>query len=240
MSEFGDHEPSSYSSHNFSEQRRSYQSFARARAREAEQKAEPMENLVPELVTIDCKWPLILGNDVTGSLGREWIATQFSKFPYLHVAGKVFMGQDQKILYGAIGDSNGNTLGSRGDKYFLQVLEEATDGGNAEEEIKKLIPEGGGGGQGMEDYQLFVLYALHNIKSPKANRKPLLILNGDEAPYESVKPELAKRVYVELDEEISTDEIFRLAKEKFTIYIAFSKATPAPNMAESAKKYDGH
>lgn len=219
MSEPGDYDPGIHREHNFDSARKIYQDHAIRRVEEAKEKDEPMENLVPASITTNCRWPLISVNDVTGSVGAEWIKIFFSKFPYVFNEGKGYMGKDLRVCFGAIGDSNPTRDGGSPDTYFLQAVDFVDDTG-AVKAIKKLIPECGGGGQQCEDYQLWVLYAYHNIHFPKARRKPLLILSGDEAPYESVSKQLAKKVNVNLSTaKISTDEIFRLAKQKFTIYM---------------------
>lgn len=219
MSEPGSRESGPHREHVFSEQRQNYQQHAKRRVEEAKEKNEPMENLVPSSITTNCIWPLLLGSDVTGSVGAAWLTPMFAKFPYLFILGKIFMGERLRILFGGIGDSHPTRGGGLPDKYFSQFTEFVDDSG-ATEAIKKVIPECGGGSQDREDYQLWVLYALHNIHFPKARRKPLMILSGDEAPWEEVSRALAKKVHVNLGaDKISTEKIFKLAKEKFTIYI---------------------
>lgn len=219
MAEPGDSEPGPHREHVFKDQRVNYQKHAKARVEEAKEKNEPMENLVPLSITTDCPWPLLLGPDVTGSVGAEWLSHMFAKFPYLFILGKIFMGEKLRVLFGGIGDSHSTRSGGLADKYFAQFTE-FVDKLHAPETIKKIIPECGGGGQNKEDYQLWVLYALYNIHFPKARRKPLMILTGDEAPWEEVSRELAKKVHVNLDaDKISTEKIFKLAKKKFTIYM---------------------
>lgn len=207
--------------HSFEKSRQEFQSHAKTRTEEARKKDESMESLLPLSITTDCTWPLLSLADVTGSVGEAWLTPMFSKYPYLFHEGKAYMGKDLRILFGAVGDShpsNGNSGGS-GDKYFAQSTE-FVDETIVTTAIKKLIPECGGGGQVREDYQLWVLYALHNIYFPKARRKPLLIITGDEAPWETVSRALAKKVHVDLDkDEISMEEIFALAKKKFTVYM---------------------
>lgn len=219
MAENEDYDPGPFRTHDFSQERRNYQSFAHERVSEAKAKGEPVSSLIPTSISTNCPWPLLLGTDVTGSVGKEWLSIFFSKFPYLFIEGKEYMGSQMEVCFGAIGDLYPSASGcGAGDKYFLQALS-FIQAEKATETIKKLIPEGGGGGQAKENYELFALYVLKNIFFPKARRKPLLIFNGDEAPYESVSRQIASRINVTLDGEISTAEIFRQLKQKCTVYI---------------------
>jgi hypothetical protein len=219
MAEGDDYSPGVHAEHDFKRSRQTYQTHARQRVEEVKQKPEPLINLLPLSITTDCTWPLLSLADVTGSVGEAWLTPMFAKYPYLFHEGKIYMGKDLRILFGAVGDSHLDRNGGPADKYFAQAIEFVNEF-EVKEKIKKLVPEGGGGGQSKEDYQLWVLYALHNIHFPKARRKPLLILNGDEAPWEEVSRELARKVHVDLGaDKISTKKIFKLAKEKFTIYM---------------------
>lgn len=212
-------EPSDYKptkGHSFSQATVNYQQHAKKRIEEAVKKDEPASNLIPVSITTDCLWPLIILADVTGSVGAEWLKFLFAKFPYIFENREYYMGKDLRICFGALGDSHP----PKPDKYFFQGVEFVGESGAAEA-IKKLIPNCNGGGQAKEDYQFWALYALTNIHFPKARRKPLIIFTGDEAPWDSITRQEAKRINVNLDvDEISTDEIFRQLKKKCTVYIA--------------------
>lgn len=220
MGEPKDYDPGEHRTHDFTEQRRHYQHFASERAEEAKQKDEPATNLIPVSLTTNCLWPLLLVADVTASVDQEWLASFFSKFPYLYNEGKTYMGPGLRICFGAVGDSHKTRQGGSPDKYYFQAVDFVDDRGAAAA-LKKLIQERGGGGQAKEDYQQWAFYADRNIHFPKARRKPLMILMGDEAPYDEVTRAEAAKINVHLDKsKITTDEIFASLTKRCSVYAA--------------------
>lgn len=70
-----------------------------------------------------------------------------------------------------------------------------------------------------ETYELALLYLLHNVKMPKAIA-PVVILIGDEMPYDFIPPDLAESVAsVKLEKRISTAELVRRVKERYSLYL---------------------
>jgi hypothetical protein len=144
MAEGDDYSEGQHSTHDFTRARQTFQTHARERVEEVKQKPEPLINLLPLSITTNCKWPLLSLADVTGSVGEAWLTPMFSKYPYLFHEGKIYMGKDLRILFGAVGDSHPASGGGSPDKYFAQATE-FVDEFQVKEKIKKLVPEGGGG-----------------------------------------------------------------------------------------------
>ena len=121
---------------------------------------------------------IFLGLDVTGS-NIQFIYNIWDKMP-------MFQEQIEKqgtlphaeINFSAIGDA-------RCDSAPLQVAEFAS-GDPLDEWLTKIFPEGRGGGQRMETYELWAYYLSHKVQMNP--QKVFAFLQVDEAPY----PTLAK------------------------------------------------
>ena len=88
-----------------------------------------------------------------------------------------------------------------------------------QDHLKSLVVEGGGGGGGTETYELAALYFARNVEMPKAVRKPILIMIGDEIPYDMVAPDVAERyAYALVEKRISSEAIFKELMEKYSVY----------------------
>jgi uncharacterized phage-like protein YoqJ len=104
------------------------------------------------------------------------------------------------------------------DKYPLQVTNFEKRSGLIKS-IKDIFPEGGGGGQLTESYELGAYYLLNHCKTPKC-KKPLCIIFGDEAPYDRVNCHQVKALIGDdLKQDLSTTEVLKELKEKFDTYI---------------------
>jgi hypothetical protein len=220
MPEGDDYEP--VREHNFAREKEKaekhrIESFAQAKAEK-----KVVSDLIPKSVTFTCKWPLMLFSDVSGSVGI-WPGKFREKYPYLEHETYIYMGRDTETCFGAIGDPYSlKSDGSSGcDTYFTQIRPPAKGRENAIKTLAELVIEGGGGSGYREAYELAAAYALYNVFFPKARRKPLLVIMGDEAPYEKITRKAAALIGVTLPEaEMSTRKIFKLLKEKCTVYMA--------------------
>lgn len=111
----------------------------------------------------------------------------------------------------AVGDVNG-------DVYPLQVTNYAKREGLIEE-INKIYPEGGGGGQGMESYELALYYALRHSNYQKGV-KPLCVVFGDEAFYDILRPfDVKKFIGDDIDSGITSTDLIREAEKNFNLFI---------------------
>lgn len=168
---------------------------------------------IPDAVSKNLKtntsYPLVVAVDVTGSMS-EWPKIVFEKLPLLHKeADRYFPGTE--ISFCAVGDGHS-------DSYPLQVCEFGK-GPTLDDYIKSLYPEGNGGGQSCESYDLAAYFYLKHCEIPKA-KKPILIFTGDEGIYQLMNKDLVKK-YIgdDLSEKVSAKEIFGQLCQKFDTYI---------------------
>lgn len=122
--------------------------------------------------------PLIIAVDVTGSMA-SWPKEIFDRLPLLYQTISQYK-PDMEICFAAIGDANS-------DSYPIQVNDFAT-GVDLEEKLNALYPEGGGGGQISESYELFGYFINNHCSLPKA-KNPFLFIFGDEKFYDTINPE---------------------------------------------------
>jgi len=212
MSESSDYSPGVWRGHNFSDARKKYDRHVGRSYGDAQRKNVNATNLVPQTVKTESPTPLIIWVDVTGSMG-QWPATIFSKLPYLdHEIKTEYLGADAEVCFGAVGDAHS-------DQYPVQV-QPFTIGTDMTKKLEKLVIEGNGGGQCKESYELAALYTLHNIETPNAVEKPIVIFIGDEMAYDSVSVAEAKNhAKVKLARATTTTAIFKALKEGFSPYL---------------------
>ncbi len=210
MSESGDFDPGPWKGHDFDSAYKRYDSHAGRSYASAVSTGKAAHDLLEPSLKTNCTNPLLLLSDVTGSMG-EWPKVMFSKLPYLELEAQEYLGKDLEIAFGAIGDAYS-------DNYPLQIRPFAR-GTKLKERMEELVIEGGGGGQVCETYELAALYCLHNVAIPRAV-KPILIMIGDEKPYEGIAPDLAKNIAgVNLQKHASTEEVFQALQNKFAVYL---------------------
>jgi len=211
MSEAGDYTPATHwGGHDFDKARKDYDKHVGRSYADAKAAGRDPKGMVPESISTNSTAPLLICCDITGSMG-DWPATIFSKLPYLEHEGKEYLGEEVEIAFGAVGDATC-------DDYPLQIQPFAK-GVDWKKNLEALVIEGNGGGQCCETYEIAGLYYARNVSMPKAI-KPILIMIGDEAPYDSVNPDDAKEVAkVSLEKRITTKEIFAELKAKYSFYL---------------------
>ncbi|MFH1182290.1 MAG: hypothetical protein V1702_04985 [Candidatus Woesearchaeota archaeon] len=128
-------------------------------------------------ITSDSLNAIIFGIDVTGSMS-EWPREIFDRLPLFYQTLSQYR-PDLEVSFAAIGDASC-------DNYPLQV-NNFGKGVSLEEHVKALYPEGGGGGQVSESYEMFGYFVLAHAKLPKAV-SPFLFICGDEKFYNAVDP----------------------------------------------------
>ena len=169
--------------------------------------------------------PVILGLDVTGSMGSgaEAVAKQLNDI--------------MTKLYGEIADIEFMTMGI-GDLSYdeapIQASQFESDIRIAEQ-LEKIYFEKGGGGNNWESYTAAWFFGLHNIKLDCWNRgqKGLIITIGDEPlnPYLPRKP-LEEALGCKLQADVETKDLYKEVTEKFDVYhIGFN---------DRATSYDFH
>ncbi|MHA1378814.1 MAG: hypothetical protein ACTSRG_10570 [Candidatus Helarchaeota archaeon] len=192
--------------------------------RKYEQKTVIPPPVGKHLIT-EAKFPIVVVVDVTGSM-KEWPRIIFEKLCILYNEALFFLPNELKdsfeISFSAIGDAYS-------DSAPLQITDFA-EGAELDENIKSLYPEGGGGGQTRETYELAAYYYLKHCDMPNAlnNPKPLLIFVGDEGYYSKINRNHIQNL---IGDNLKTDQIskniFKKLTQKFDVYILRVKYSSA-------------
>lgn len=208
---------------------------------DAGRKYDEPKTIVPpprgKVLITKAKFPLVVAVDVTGSM-REFPKIIFEKLCILYNEIMLFLPQDMK-------DSFEISFAAIGDAYCDQAPIQVTDfaaGKELDLNIKSMYPEGGGGGQARESYELMAYYyARHcNLVNPLQNPKPLLVLVGDEGFYAKVNREHIRRYVSEEDKLVSdliSEDVFEVLKQKFNVYILRIKYENAEDEKEIDAKW---
>ena len=210
MAETSDYDPGPWRGHDFGAARSAYADHAGRSYADASAKGVSASTLVPAVLNTNSPAPLVVVCDVTGSMGT-WPGVIFSKLPYLDIEGKTYLGPEMEISFGAIGDA------TMGDTYPLQVYP-FDKGTPLADNLKKLVVEGGGGGDSCESYELAALYFARNVTMPNAT-KPIIIFIGDEGLHSHVEKEHAATYHITLEKRISVEDIFKELTRKFSVYV---------------------
>lgn len=153
--------------------------------------------------------PVIVAVDVTGSM-HTWPAEIFDRLPLLYQTLSKYK-QDVEVSFSAIGDAFC-------DSFPLQVGQ--FDKGTALDDIlKALCPEGGGGGQHFESYELWAYFMKNHCETPKA-KSPFMFIMGDEGFYEKVNAEAVRHIIGdELRQEQNAACIWQELAKRYNIYL---------------------
>lgn len=209
MAEGSDYSPGDWKGYDFGAARQAYDVHVNRSYSAAQADNKRVADLIPAKLTTDSPAPLVILCDVTGSMG-DWPAVIFSKLPYLDNECKEYLGPDYEVSYAATADQD--------DSYPLQVRG-FTKGRDQEAQLKELVIGGGEGPEGAhEAYELAALYYARNVEMPNAEH-PILIFIADEHFHKNIDKQLAKIGYVDLDEKMSTADIFAELRQKYTVYV---------------------
>jgi hypothetical protein len=166
--------------------------------------------------------PIIVGIDCTGSMST-WPAEIFDRLP-LFCQTLAKYRPDVEVSFSVIGDAHS-------DNFPLQIAQFGR-GPALDEVLKAFYPEGGGGGQGMESYELWAYFMDRQVKCPNAER-PFLIFMGDESFYPTLDVEQIKAFTgLEAAEAVAAGGIWASLKKKFAVYLLHK---PYGDEAEDAK-----
>jgi len=155
---------------------------------------------------------IVFALDVTGSMGEipRLLATQ-----QLPVFMKVLMDcqiPDPQLLFMAIGDAYS-------DHAPLQVGQFESTAELMDQWLTWSYLEGGGGGQGMETYELGMYFlAMHTEMDcmVKRKKKGYLFMTGDEWPYPTLSKQVVEAVIGDqLDEDLKCEEIVAELQKTF-------------------------
>ena len=155
--------------------------------------------------------PVIIGLDVTGSMGRACVKTAQNLNTIITSLYDKF--DDIEFMIMGIGDL-------AYDRAPIQASQFESDVRIAEH-LDKVYMEHGGGGNGFESYTAAWYFGLHHTKLDcwKRGKKGIIITMGDEPlnPYLPKTP-LEKVTGDNLEADVETKDLYELTKEKFDIY----------------------
>ena len=167
-------------------------SYARARMSATALDASMLPN--DKTLKSKTKSPIILVLDVTGS-NINFARIVYDKLPmfYGQIEQQGYL-EDFELSICAVGDAYT-------DDYPMQIGDFAK-GIELDAQIEKLVLESGGGGQGMESYELMAYYVFEKTEF-EPGAEPIIFFIGDEAPYPRVNKKQARKFGMECDEEMN-------------------------------------
>ena len=127
--------------------------------------------------------PIAVLFDVTGSMGTVPRVLQTKLPQLLGLLTRKGYATDPHIMFGAIGDATC-------DRVPLQIGQFESDN-RMDDDLARIVLEGGGGGQKMESYELAMYFMARHTSLDsvlKRGRRGYLFLIGDEMPYPRVSP----------------------------------------------------
>lgn len=155
--------------------------------------------------------PVIIGLDVTGSMGRACIKTAQNLNTIITSLYDKF--DDIEFMIMGIGDLAYDHAPIQASQFESDV--------RIAEHLDKVYMEHGGGGNGFESYTAAWYFGLHHTKLDcwKRGKKGIIITMGDEPlnPYLPKVP-LQDITGDNLEADVETKELYELTKEKFDIY----------------------
>ena len=155
----------------------------------------------------DSTTPIVVAVDVTGSMA-DWPGEIFDRLPLLYQTLSQYK-EDLDISFCAIGDAHS-------DSFPLQVNNFAKEL-DLEDSVAALIPEGGGGGQARESYELFGAYMMDHCHIPNAV-DPFLLIFGDEGFYDPINQNQVEHYTVKKTEFSDSNAMWKALGQKFNVY----------------------
>lgn len=159
-------------------------------------------------------YPIIIGLDVTGSMGRVPENLIKEAFPEIMKTVMEKGVEHAQICFVGIGDHYS-------DDAPIQVGQFETSDELTEKWLKAIYIEGGGGGNNGESYQLAWYFAAFHTKIDsfeKRGIKGTLITIGDEPCHSSVSGKVLKELFGEGEVEMLTSNLLKEAQKKWDVY----------------------
>jgi hypothetical protein len=167
--------------------------------------------------------PLILGSDVTGSMGM--IAHKLITDGVPTVAKEIYTRKpisDPQIMMMAIGDARGGWSDDDGDASPLQTTQFEADALTLLGQVKDLHVEGGGNGNGGEGYSLAHYFASNRVVSDsweKRRKKGYIFTIGDEPCHLVNRASELERVFGgKFERDYTAEEIADAALRTFEVF----------------------
>lgn len=155
--------------------------------------------------------PVIIGLDVTGSMGRACVKTAQNLNTIITSLYDKF--DDIEFMIMGIGDLSYDYAPIQASQFESDV--------RIAEHLDKVYMERGGGGNGFESYTAAWYFGLYHTKLDcwRRGKKGIIITMGDEPlnPYLPKYP-LSKVTGDNLEADVETKDLYELTKEKFDIY----------------------
>lgn len=118
-----------------------------------------------------------------------------------------------------IGDANPSSWGGPSDKAPIQMTELVTNAESYRNLIPRLYLEGGGGGQGKENYDLALYGCARKIKFRGEKRKGFIFILGDEGFYDVIESKHLKKHFGEINPQpIKTSDIISELMQFFYVF----------------------
>lgn len=159
-------------------------------------------------------YPIIIGLDVTGSMGRVPENLIKEAFPEIMKTIMEKGVEHAQICFVGIGDHYS-------DDAPIQVGQFETSDELTEKWLKAIYIEGGGGGNNGESYQLAWYFAAFHTKIDsfeKRGIKGTLITIGDEPCHASVSGKVLKELFGEGEGEMLTSNLLKEVQKKWDVY----------------------
>ncbi len=172
---------------------------------------------------------IVFALDITGSMGSipKLIATkQLPSFMEILTACKI---DDPQLLFMAVGDANYNSAP-------LQVGQFESTAELMDQWLTQVYLEGGGGGNGMENYELGMYFLATHTEMDcmvKRNKRGYLFMTGDEKPYPTLSKNIVETVIGDkLDDDLSAEEIVAELQKNYTPFFII----PDPRRAKRCER----
>ena len=178
--------------------------------------------------------PLIVGIDVTGSMGM--IADVLAR----EALGTLFTGvldrkpiSDPHVMFMAIGDANF-------DDAPLQVSQFEADN-RIVEQLTQIYIEHGGGGNNFESYNLpwyfAAFHTIHDSMEKRGKRGYLFTVGDEEAPKPLTKVQIKEFIGDDTEVEISTKDLLQAAQRTYDVFhIIIAEGNHARNHLDRVKQ----
>ncbi len=115
------------------------------------------------------------------------------------------------VMVCIVGDANSDT-------YPIQITKPER-GDALIAEIEKTYPEGKGGGQGMESYELMAYYFVEHMKLDDTMARPYLFFLGDEGIYPEVDANhIREFIGDRIKDDLDSGEVFKNLCKKFNVF----------------------
>lgn len=159
--------------------------------------------------------------DVTGSMGHVPRTLQTKLPDLLGLLLRKGYAEDPQIMFGAIGDATC-------DRAPLQVGQFESDN-RMDEQLGRILLEGGGGGQKTESYELAMYFMARHTTIDcyeKRGRRGYLFIIGDELPYPRVSRKMAHTLIGDpIERDIKVADMVAELTRKYDVYYILPAGT---------------